>query len=263
MTTTINSTTNGEFIVESGVVPLHDRFWDKVSRGVWEAETFLAIDSHTDSKTLAIDCGAWIGPTAFSMAQRAGLCLAFEPDPMAFSTLFANQRLNAGAPWINRLKIFNEGIHSSGAPIQFGGTGGDSMTSALNSDNAENSWTVKTRRLQDVLAEYRAGFKKVFIKIDVEGGEYDIVPSIAEILADKNVSALISFHHRRMKLSFERKHEKPAQAAEEIAATLGRIIAALPWKRKIRTLDGTLLQREAVEQGAALGRSFGAELLID
>lgn len=250
------------FIVQAGAVAQHDRFWDKVNRGTWESSTFRTIDNHTHPDTLAIDCGAWIGPTALYMAQRAGLCLAFEPDPVAYATLSSNHDLNADAPWISRLKIFNEAIHSSGAPIQIAGAGGNSMTSALNI-NAETSWTVRTRRLQDILGEYRGGFPKVFVKIDVEGGEYDILPSIADVLADTSVSFLISFHYRRLKLALDHKHETAALAAEELAATLGSVIGALPWERNIRTIEGEVLQRKSVEQAAGRGRGFAAELMID
>jgi hypothetical protein len=72
------------FAVESEKVGQHDRFWSKVNRGAWEVDTYRVIDAHTDAQTLAIDCGAWIGPTVLYTAQRAGLCVGFEPDPVAY-----------------------------------------------------------------------------------------------------------------------------------------------------------------------------------
>jgi hypothetical protein len=79
------------------------------------------------------------------------------------------------------------------------------MTGALHVE-ASISWEVLTHRLQDVIAEYLESFKKIFGKVDIEGGEYDTLPIVEEILANKSVSALISFHHRRLKRALEHKH---------------------------------------------------------
>ena len=251
-----------KFSVQAGFVAQHDRFWGKVNRGTWENDTFEAIDDHTDAQTLAIDCGAWTGPTSLYMARRAGLCLSFEPDPVAFGTLSKNRALNSDAAWFDRLKIFIEAVHSSGEPIQISGFGGNSMTSALNV-NSESSWTVPTPRLQDILGEYRGGFGKVFVKIDVEGGEYDILPSIADVMADKCVSFLISFHHRRLKVALAHKHGTPALASEELTATMSGVINALPWDSGLRTLEGKVLERGLVEKSAAGGWDFAENILIE
>ena len=113
-----------------------------------------------------------------------------------------------------------------------------------------------------MLAEYRGPFKKVFVKIDVEGGEYDILPSISEVMADDSVSFLISFHHRRLKLALENKHGTLSAAGEELSTILDRIVDALPWQRCIRTVHGNVLQRKEVEQAARKGRSFAMDVLI-
>lgn len=251
------------FAVESEKVGQHDRFWSKVNRGAWEVDTYRVIDAHTDAQTLAIDCGAWIGPTVLYTAQRAGLCVGFEPDPVAYETLMNNIKLNASALWAKKLKVLNEAIHSSGKPIQIAaaGNGGDSMTSALNVEHA-TAWTVKTRKLQDVIKAYRASFKKVFVKIDVEGGEYDILPGIKDVMADTRNSFLISFHHRRLKLALEHDCATKAEAHEKLVATVSRVVDALPWERGIRTIEGELLERAAVEQIVAKGKGFAMDIVI-
>ena len=113
MSTTVSI--NGvAFLVQSGEIPQHDRFWMKVNSGVWETETYRVIDEQTDKDTLAIDCGGWIGPTILYTAQRCGYCVGFEPDPVAYATLKANLALNSDAPWAQNVKLVNKAIHSTG-----------------------------------------------------------------------------------------------------------------------------------------------------
>lgn len=265
MTTRLIRLREVEFAVQAGTTAQHNRFWNRLDRGTWEPDTFRVIDAHTDAETLAVDCGAWIGPTVLYTAQRAGLCVGFEPDPEAFRVLTGNIALNAGKPWVDRLCVFPEAIHSSGAPVRIkttGGEGGDSMSSALNL-NPKTGWTVQSRRLQDVLKDFRASFRKVFVKIDVEGGEYDILPGIAEIMADEDVALLVSFHHRRLKLALDDRHDRPQDALDERSQILTRVAEALPWHRSIRSIDGTALEQGSVRKAAMAGNSFAVDILID
>lgn len=251
-----------EFLVESGKVPQHDRFWMKVNRGVWETETYRVIDEQTDKDTLVIDCGGWIGPTILYTAQRCGYCVGFEPDPVAFATLNANLALNSNTAWAQNVELVNKAIHSTGRPITIAASnkvGGDSMSSMLNPTTSAN-WKVSTQRLQKVIETYRGDYKKVFVKIDVEGGEYNILPSIADVMADTSVSFLIAFHHRRLKLSYANKTQ--TGGTSKFLETLQKVVDALPWDREIVTLAGEALDPEKVRKAVANGNGFGAEIII-
>lgn len=252
-----------EFTVKSGQYPKHDRFWKRVNRGYWETDTFRVIDQSVDTDTLAIDCGAWIGPTVLYTAQRAGLCVAFEPDPVAHGTLVANLELNQDQPWADRIRVFNQAIHPSGEPITISanGEGGDSMTSALYFERA-TSWSVTTRRLQDVIKEFRGDYPKVFIKIDVEGGEYEILPAISDILRDQSFSFLISFHHRHLKHATYHERESEQEAEAEFVRKLQNVVEALPWGRKICNLEGEELRHRKALRVTSRGRSFAKEVFI-
>ena len=99
---------NYAFAVEPGA---HRRFWERVARGDWEPETFVIFDRFIREDTLFVDIGAWIGSTALYGVQRADLCIAFEPDPVAFAELEINVAVNAGEEWTKRLKINECAIH--------------------------------------------------------------------------------------------------------------------------------------------------------
>lgn len=172
-----------------------EEFWGLVQKNHWEPDTYAVFHRCIDATTLVVDFGAWIGPTCLYSAQLGEVCLAFEPDPVAFEMLKENFVLNKGAPWARRLKIFNEAITSDGAPVTLGSNGelGDSMSSQIFS-NSKTTWTVSSRTIAAVLNEYRATNQSVFLKIDVEGAEYELIPTIQSVLIDPLVSAQIALH---------------------------------------------------------------------
>lgn len=223
----------------------NETFWQRVNRGVWEPETFEIFDQHIEKDMLVIDFGAWIGPTALYAAQLSSMCLAFEPDKLAFEALQTNLDLNKDADWADRLKIFEQGIHPSGEPIVISGhgEGGDSTTSSLFVNRATR-WTIETRRLQDVVAENRNGFDKIFIKVDIEGGEYELLPEIADLMADPAITFFVSLHPKFLRKALKAKHDaEPIWKTEYIDAMM-KVFDALPWDRDITETDGTMMDKE-------------------
>lgn len=250
---------NITYLVEIGA---HRRFWERMLRGDWEPETFAIFDKHIGSRSLFLDVGAWIGPTALYGAQLADRCIAFEPDPVAFAELRANVAANADQEWAHRLEIHECAINKDGASFTLGGSaeGADSTSSALLPDR-ESQWTVRATRLQDVLALHRKPGQPVFIKIDIEGGEYDLLPTIRDVLADPLVTAYISFHPSILlesaTLRNEAEHAREIFIDQHMAA-----IESLPWTRSITARDGSVIDRAALEDGIKRRTLFPKEILI-
>lgn len=239
----------------------NDNFWARVNNGSWEPETFDIFDRFVDEDTLVIDFGAWIGPTVLYAAQTAGLTVAFEPDQTAFATLRGNLQLNAEAEWASRIRIFDEGIHPSGQPITIGAPGkeGASTSGALFADG-KTTWTIQTNRLQDVIAKHRGTHRKVFVKMDIEGGEYELIPGIADVLKDPTVSFYISFHHAILERSLRAKHGEVAEAA--YTSTLLKTMNTLPWDRRIEMTNGKEFTRAMVRRRMERGKPLPSELII-
>lgn len=247
------------YAVEPGV---QSRFWKRVNRGGWEPETFRIFDRHITPETLFLDIGAWIGSTALYGAQRAARCVAFEPDPVAFAALTANLAANAAQEWAQRLEILDCAINKDGASFTLGGSaeGADSMSSALFPGRV-NQWTVKARRLPDVLEAYRQPGQPVFMKIDIEGGEYDLLPAIRDILADPLVTAYISFHPQMLDESL--RATLPEDQARQ--AFIDRHMAAVesfPATRRIASDDGTTIDRAALLVKLRRRARFPREILL-
>lgn len=250
---------SSSFAVEPGA---QERFWKRVARGDWERETFAVFDRFIGPDTLFLDVGAWVGATALYGAQRAARCVAFEPDPVAFAALSRNLAANAGAAWLDRLQIQDCAINKDGASFTLGGSaeGADSMSSGLFPDSA-SQWTVQAMRLPDVLEAHRAPGQRTFIKIDIEGGEYDLLPAIREVMADPSVTAFISFHPQLLRRALSQAQPEADAAAAFIDRHMA-VIESLPWARRIATQEGSALERGSLEDRLRRKARFPRELLV-
>lgn len=157
------------------VVPGWD-FWPMWSDGRWESGTKRTIDLFASGKR-CVDIGAWVGPTVLWM-HRAGAesIRAFEPDPVAFGVLSTNCLINDLNVDLNRHAV---GVDTCGVTLQSNDFGG-SETGLLPGDKI----TVPSV----TVAEACAGAE--FVKVDIEGAEYDLLPEFAAV----GCPMLISVH---------------------------------------------------------------------
>jgi FkbM family methyltransferase len=171
----------------------HPEFWDRFAANTWEPETLLVFDHYIDRETLFLDVGCWIGPTLLYAASRAKYAAGFEPDPAAYEMLERNVAAN---PNLGNIRIQRIAIAACPGILRLGSQGeqGDSMSSALFA-GSQKSWTAEARRLDD-LAEDWPPANECFVKIDIEGGEYDTLPALASFLHSRRATAFISFHQR-------------------------------------------------------------------
>jgi len=171
--------------------PYHSKFWRKASAGKWEPETLDVLNRHLDKNHDYLDIGAWIGPTVLYGARKARHVYCFEPDPVAFRHLAWNLELNG----ITNVSAFAAALsHGFGVArmASFGGEAGDSMTSLLSSDAASRS---------DVLTigwEQFAGSVDLsdvsLVKMDIEGAEFDVLPTLVPWLKSQRPALYLSTH---------------------------------------------------------------------
>lgn len=184
----VSGTLNGEAF---RLDPYHSKFWRKASAGAWEAETFAVLDRHLDKDHDYLDIGAWIGPTVLYGARKARHVWCFEPDPEAFRALAWNIDLNG----LENVSAFAAAL-SQGVGIArmagMRGEKGDSTTSLLNPDGPAGS---------DVLTLDFGQFEKAvdlsavsLVKMDVEGAEFDLMPTLVPWLAKRRPALFLSTH---------------------------------------------------------------------
>ena len=166
-------------------------FWDRVEAGRWEPGTLAVIDRHVDGRTTFLDLGAWVGPTTLYAAGLARRVIAVEADPAALDQLHRN--LAAKPELARRIEVVPRAVHGHEGHVTFGARRkpGDSMSSVL-LPHAEHTWSAMAITPAQ-LAEMLASEDRLVIKMDLEGAEYALLPSLGPLL-DRADAILISFH---------------------------------------------------------------------
>ncbi|MCC6212516.1 MAG: FkbM family methyltransferase [Burkholderiales bacterium] len=167
-------------------------FWDKVARGQWEPETLALLEHEIAPGTTFLDLGAWVGPTALYAAALGARVIALEADPVALHQLQRN--LAANPALAARIEVLARAVHASEGPVAFGARRkpGDSMSSVLVAPGAV-TWVARTITPAALAARIGAE-ARLFIKIDIEGGEYELLPAMGPLLARPNCRVLLSLH---------------------------------------------------------------------
>lgn len=171
-------------------------FWTRAAAGDWEPETLAALAAATGPGVVLLDIGAWVGPTSLFAAARGARVLAVEADPAALRELDANIAANpALAP---RISVMARAAAPDPGLIRLGPARkpGDSMSSILHGGR-EGAWEVEAATPAMLLAAVAAlGDGPLTVKIDIEGGEYALLPPLVAALPDRATTLLCAFHPR-------------------------------------------------------------------
>ncbi|WP_170428864.1 FkbM family methyltransferase [Ruegeria arenilitoris] len=170
--------------------PYHSKFWRKASAGAWEPETFAVLDKYLSPDSDYLDIGAWIGPTVLYGARKARHVWCFEPDPTAFRHLAWNLELND----IHNVSAFGVALSD-----QFGvarmasvrGEPGDSTSSLLH-DGAHGNDALTIAWDQFEAANDLSGVS--LVKMDIEGAEFLVLPTLVPFLQKHRPALLLSTH---------------------------------------------------------------------
>jgi FkbM family methyltransferase len=216
-------------------------FWTLVNSGKWEPTTFEVFNRFLNRDTVFLDIGAWVGSTALYGAQLAKHTYAFEPDHVAFETLKSNVSVNGDANWFNRLSIYNAAAGVEDGTLQLGNPNeaGNSMSSALHADE-DDAWKAKCLGIENFIERNGLKGQKTFFKIDIEGGEYDLVPALQSVLKDNPSSLLLSIHGNFLLESLRSKSKGPFKELKVRMAFYRkhkRLLKSLPYSH-IEHADG-------------------------
>lgn len=130
--------------------------------------------NNSSSNPVIIDCGANIGLSTlyFAIAYPNSKVFAFEPDNVIFNLLQKNINDNKLA----NVTIYNEAVWIKDAELSFSNKGSE----ASQIDTTGQSVT-KVKAIH--LAQFLAQFEKIdFLKMDIEGAEFDVVKNCASEL---------------------------------------------------------------------------------
>lgn len=144
-------------------------------RHSWTKEEDLLSD-YLQKDDILIDIGANIGSIGIKGATLlpAGKVYMIEAHPVTYEYMLQNIRLNN----LGNILPVNKALGDNVGSVRFSNTGSDDMNSVVNAD--EGGIIVPVDRLDNILVNEH---KISFIKIDVEGYEFEVFKGSSETLA--------------------------------------------------------------------------------
>lgn len=140
-----------------------------------------------------IDCGANIGASVLYIKRLSpeARVIAFEPDASNFELL----KKNIHSFGLQQVDLRMEAIWKENTVLEFAGEG--SMSSKIDLQGGSGARKVKAQRLRDLLEAEKVDF----LKIDIEGAEYEVIMDCEGALS-KVENMFIEYHG-----SFAQNHE--------------------------------------------------------
>lgn len=182
---------HGYAVVEDDLRP----FWDAVATGRWEASSFDVLDRFLPAAGTFVDLGCHAGALSLYAAASGARVVAVDPDPEAARMFRANLVVNPGLARQVQFVDAAVGVEDGRARLFARPRYGLSSSSLIaRSRDTVDSVEVRTLTLPALIAE--AGVDRVdLIKMDIEGGEFRLLPRLADALgALGNPTIFVSFH---------------------------------------------------------------------
>ena len=152
----------------------------QMQTGSFEPEEVALIQRCLSDVDIFVDCGANIGYYTCLAAVAGKPVLAFEPQPRNLANLYENIRLNK----LKSVEVFPVALGPEPGIADLYGSSGPSASLLQgwggNSSGYKQAVAVNT---MDTLIAARLSGKKAFIKIDVEGFEYQLLRGAKAIIA--------------------------------------------------------------------------------
>lgn len=147
---------------------------------------------------IAIDCGANVGEVTEKMASGGATVYAFEPNPLVFEILsskfkdFKNVECIQKGLWDKEstIKFF---CHQKTDEDEIKYSTGSSIYENKSNVNKEKFFEAQIIDLTDFITKLNSKIK--FIKIDVEGAEYDIINKIIDLDLHKKIGNILVETH--------------------------------------------------------------------
>jgi FkbM family methyltransferase len=201
--------------------------------GRWEPHLFVIFDHYLRADRNYVDMGAFIGATFLYAAHLAGYCYAIEPNPLSYRILMDNLALNHATG--SKVTAFEGCIWRESGSCTMVAPGRRPHTGATSMRHTSGcaSWEVKGLTFAEFVQRF--GVKNVnFIKMDIEGAESIVLPTMKEYLRTERPTILVSVH---------------AFTYTDRAAEISAVIDSLSHYRYLYRRDGLPLDVHAVLQG--------------
>jgi len=164
----------------------------------WEYDTFAIFDHLLNKEKILIDIGGWIGTTAMYGSRKSKFVYCVEADKESFHDLSKNMEANCEKNYM----LFNNAIYNvDGVDIAFGknlflgqSKLNDSTSQIHEDTDTDDCYRIKTITLQRMISNIDPSSISL-IKVDIEGGEENILDDLFEVRQKYRTPLYISFHY--------------------------------------------------------------------
>lgn len=176
-------------------------FW-KHTFSHWENDTFSVFDKFLNKNSVWIDIGGWIGTTCMYGSRKSKHTYSVEADKCAFEDMKANCYNNCRNYTLINKAIFNV----NDVDVTFGknkflhGSKLNDSTSQIytneSNENKDDCYTIKTITLDNMISTYSIDPTNIaLIKVDIEGGEENILNDLYNLHKMYKIPLYVSFHY--------------------------------------------------------------------
>ena len=191
---------NELFLIENNESNQNLSFWKNVY-SQWENETFEVFDKYLSKDKIFIDIGGWIGTTAMYGSRKSKHVYSIEADNNSFNDMMINFKKNC----INNYTLINKAIFNIdnieikfGKNIHLANSKMNDSTSQIYSDDiiTNEYYLAETITMENIITKYQIDVSEIsLIKVDIEGGEENILDELFNIHIKYSIPLYISFHH--------------------------------------------------------------------
>lgn len=188
------------FLIEKNSSNANINFWEHIYTN-WERDTFEIFDKFLDKNKVFIDIGGWIGTTAMYGSRKSKYVYSIEADTKSVNDMSINLKNNCKQNYT----LIDKAIYNiDNIAIKFGknkfleNSKMNDSTSHIYTDNETSSdyYSVQTITLERIIAEHNINPPDIsLIKVDIEGGEENILNDLFTIHRKYNVPLYVSFHY--------------------------------------------------------------------
>lgn len=191
---------NELFLIENNESNQNLSFWKNIF-SQWENETFKIFDKYLSKDKIFIDIGGWIGTTSMYASRKSKHVYSIEADKQSINDMRLNLEINSNGNYT----LINKAIYNiKNIEIKFGknkfleNSKLNDSTSQIYDDNESSNdfYYIETITLEDIINEYLINIKDIsLIKVDIEGGEENILNDLIQFNKEYRVPLYISFHY--------------------------------------------------------------------
>jgi FkbM family methyltransferase len=164
-------------------------FWSHYATGEWEPEVSELVRDLVKPGHTFIDVGAWCGPHALLAASLDARVIALEPDPIAAQSLRWNVEVNS---FTDQVTVVPAALVNESGPVYLAAEGSYGSSA---SRVAFEGIVVPGLTLPALLGFYGVEPGDVsLLKMDIEGGEFDLWLTLGPQLAERGIPACVAIH---------------------------------------------------------------------